>query len=397
MPPVLEASEPNASLVLKTPSQDTGLLEYPQELSYLDPELTDVVHGLIEKARMRQDESVRGRRGWQTLAEQRKLHMACEGRSPEAVQAYLEIKRKEADRSFTPEEIARWTREYGFRPVQDPVAAAVKLIIVSTESGLAYFVRMLDEHHNKGLHLPSMAPFLKYWVADEFDHQLGTAFVMSIQDDLPADYDLEQKAINMAEFHIKFGVYAGPLEALTYATIQEFLTQRTYQQAIRYFLGKIPRLDPLNRLSEEEKRQPIDPFMADYYVPIAQDEGYHHGVFLSALKAHLQNKPDRLALVYDCLRLFKMPGANWPNFQARGALMAAAGLYSPVSELDVIFHEILTLKLDFENLPTPPGSLGAMAKKKIREYYPLERKRRERLETIMKRRVLRAYKTEISS
>lgn len=390
MPLSLEAPPlPKSSELLE---QDSELILYPNELSYLDDELTDTVHRVIELARIRQEEAERGREGWQTLMEKRKLHMACEGRDADSICAFLEIKKRQGvERGFTCEEIAYWTTKYGFRPVQDPVAAAVKLITASTESGLVYFVRHLDRHHQKGWHLPSMAPFLKYWIADEFDHQLGTVFTMSIQDDLAADFYLEQKFINLKEFQVIFGLHDGPLEALAYATIQEFLTQWTYLQGRRYFLGQIPRYDPLGRLSEEEKTQPIDPFTAEYFKPIAQDEGYHHGAFLNVLKAHVYNNPDRLAIVYDTLRLFKMPGANWPNFQKRGALMAAAGIYSPVMELDLIYDTVLKKRLDFENIPTPPGTLGALAKEKIREHYGTERKRRERLEALMLRRAAQFY------
>ncbi|MBI4370112.1 MAG: hypothetical protein HY547_07775 [Elusimicrobia bacterium] len=393
--PALEAERllsPAAASPLSTPGQEASLIHYPQELSFLDTELTDLVDRQLEKARIRQEESSRGQWGWQTTAERRKWHMACEGRDDDGVKAFLEIKNREGvNHSFTPEEIAHWTQKYGFRPVQDPAAAAVKQIIASTESGLVFFVRELDAHHNQGLHLPSMTPFVKYWIADEFDHEIGTVYTMSIQDDLPSDFSLEQKKINLTEFKNQLGYYSGPMEALFYATCQELLTQWTYQQGIRYMTGEIPRLDPQNRLSEEEKRRPLDLFMVDYYRPIAQDEGYHHGAFLSVTRAHLWNKPDRLALLYDTLRLFKMPGAPWPNFQIRGALMAAAGIYSPVQEIDIIYNEVLVKKLDFENLPTPAGSLGALAKEKIREFYIQERPRRERLESIMKRRVLRAF------
>lgn len=324
--------------------------------------------------------------------------MACEARAGDHLKAFLEIKQKEGTHhSFTAEEINHWTQQYGFRPIQDEGAAAIKRIIASTESGLVYFVRELDAHNSQGLHLPSMAPFIKYWVADEFDHQLGTVFVMSIQDDLPSDFGIEQKGINLAEFSNRLGLYSGPLEVLVYTMIQELLTQRAYQQAIRYLTGGMPRLDPLNCLNPAEKTQVLDPFLADYYRPIAREEGYHHGVFLSAFKAHLQNKPDRLAMVYNCLKLFKMPGSNWPNMPMRAAIAAAAGIYSPVQEWEIIYKEIVCAKLDFENLPTTPGSIGEQAKGMIRELYQTELKKRERLEYIMKKRVARAYKNQAIS
>lgn len=222
---------------------------------------------------------------------------------------------------FLPWERGKNFQDHPWAPDQGSLSPELTLAVETallTEINLPWFtsglVRLFETAPDPLKH------FLKTWTAEEDQHSriLDVYLTLSRNGDPVKRAQLRKHVVREGWTVPGDGAFA----VMIYTTIQELATRAFY----------------LN-LAQASKDQ--DKALGILLKAIAKDETLHYAFYRDAVRAYLEEDPDKIATVCDIVPRFSMPGSGMPDFGERMKVISRYGGYGPAEYLKQVVQPIL--------------------------------------------------------
>lgn len=186
--------------------------------------------------------------------------------------------------------------------------------------------------------------FVKTWTAEEDQH----ARILDVYLLLSRNGDPEQRNNRRRQVIRDGWTIPGdnPLGVMVYTTLQELATRTFYQNLAQIGRNQDPNLSRVLRA-------------------VAKDETLHFAFYRDAVKAYLDENPNRIDVVCQVVPGFSMPGAGMPDFSERMRTVARQGVYGVPEYLQQVLLPVLSYWGVFEH---EVGAETEHLRKQLRHY-----------------------------
>jgi len=227
-------------------------------------------------------------------------------------------------------------QRHPWAPNQGTLTASLTLAVETallTEVNLPWFtaglVRLMDQAPKP------LRQFVNTWTAEEDQHaRVLEVYLLLTRNGDPAQRNQVRRQVLTQGWDIPSD---HPLTVMVYTTLQELATRAFYQNLAQAVKDRDPSLTRILRA-------------------IAKDETLHFAFYRDAVKAYIDQNPNRLATVCAAVPHFAMPGTGMPNFDHRMHTIQRQGVYGVSEYLKQVLLPVLATWGIFEHQVGPEAA-----------------------------------------